>query len=305
MKSFFLILLASLFFCLSQTAHSAVLCVAKDGSCPYTSIQAAVNTAITDDTVKVMPGTYDEAISITKKILLLGHGHETTAIAYTGSTVKSAVEFSTPSAGAKISGFRITSLTADGIFVNNPGGDVYISNCFICYSGGNGITVYNSNPTIVNNIISENVGSGCYSYSPGNWYVYPKLYSNIIYKNYGCGLSRNTYNGSYVLLYNCYFGNISGNLCTSLVPGTGDIQNDPKLVNYPNDLHLGTASPCVNTGITGFEWYDCDGTRNDMGIYGGPDADCGPGPVVTNLQLISPAVVKGETFDIQATGVTR
>jgi len=71
------------------------------------------------------------------------------------------------------------------------------------------------------------------------------------------------------------------------------------------DYHLKPGSPCIDKGRPGESCCDCDGTRNDMGIYGGPNAYCGPGPVVTDLQIVPPTVVKGETFKIQATGVTR
>jgi hypothetical protein len=42
-----------------------------------------------------------------------------------------------------------------------------------------------------------------------------------------------------------------------------------------------------------------------MGVYGGQNAYCGPGPVVTDLKLIPSPVVRGETFNIQAKGATR
>jgi hypothetical protein len=36
---------------------------------------------------------------------------------------------------------------------------------------------------------------------------------------------------------------------------------------------LASASPCVNTGNAATTYNDADGTRNDMGAFGGPDSD--------------------------------
>ena len=40
-----------------------------------------------------------------------------------------------------------------------------------------------------------------------------------------------------------------------------------------NSYHLQDGSPCINTGNPGVQYNDTDGSRNDMGAYGGPNGD--------------------------------
>lgn len=286
------------------TSFGATYCVNKTGTggC-YAVIQDAVDDATDGDTILVESGTYDEAVSITEALVLLGSGHTVTAVAYTGAVPHPAVKFGGSCGGAKIKGFRITSSANYGIYAHHPSGTVTVSNCFICWCQYDG--VFNEeNGTIVvsNNVIAENLGHGTSADDGAIW-----LYSNIIYKNNKCGFKEDSpyYVHFFGSFYNCYYDNKSGNKCTVPDGTEGDTIADPKFVDYPVDLHLAGDSPCIDAGRIGFDYYDCDGTRNDMGVYGGPSAYCGPGPVVTNLQLIPATVVRGETFSIQATGATR
>jgi hypothetical protein len=305
MKSLFTVLLISLFFCLSQTSYSATICVNTTGTggC-YSSIQAAINVAVTNDTVKVMPGTYSESIVIGKKIVVMGSGHEVTKIYSDSTTLFPVVEFAAGSSGAKLMWFTIQSAYHDGIWVFDNLSPYIFNNVIQC-CGKTGIWVSHACPVIGNNIIYQNAWNGIGFSSKGGIAF---VYNNIITKNSLCGLTDYVSGLAPVtLLYNCVFNNSGGNYCGYLTPGTGDIQQDPQFVNascYSSaDFHLPTGSPCKNTGRPGYP--DCDGSDGDRGVYGGPEAYCCPGPVVTNLQVIPATVVKGETFDIQASGSTR
>jgi len=67
--------------------------------------------------------------------------------------------------------------------------------------------------------------------------------------------------------------------------GPGNIADDPKFVdpdglddtlgNMDDNLRLQITSPCINTGDPDPLLNDTDGTRNDMGAYGGPGAELG------------------------------
>ena len=51
----------------------------------------------------------------------------------------------------------------------------------------------------------------------------------------------------------------------------GNINENPLFVNQENgDFHLQPGSPCIDTGNPDPQYNDPDGTRNDMGAYGGP-----------------------------------
>lgn len=53
----------------------------------------------------------------------------------------------------------------------------------------------------------------------------------------------------------------------------GNLAIDPLFLNPGiDDFHLQTNSPCIDAGNPNREYCDTDGTRNDMGTYGGPNA---------------------------------
>ena len=57
---------------------------------------------------------------------------------------------------------------------------------------------------------------------------------------------------------------------------TGSFEADPLFVAFESsdpgsaDLHLQVGSPAIDAGDPSSTWNDVDGSRNDMGIYGGP-----------------------------------
>ena len=56
--------------------------------------------------------------------------------------------------------------------------------------------------------------------------------------------------------------------------GTGNINTDPFFENPSNgNFHLQSDSPCINAGNTDSIYNNSNGSRNDMGIYGGPYGD--------------------------------
>ena len=54
----------------------------------------------------------------------------------------------------------------------------------------------------------------------------------------------------------------------------GSIILDPMFIDIEqNDFHLQSGSPCIDAGDPSVEYNDFDGTRNDMGAYGGPQGN--------------------------------
>jgi hypothetical protein len=67
-----------------------------------------------------------------------------------------------------------------------------------------------------------------------------------------------------------YYSNESQ--CSQSVPGTGNLSQDPRFVDADGgDFTLDTFSPCIDAGDPAAAFDDPDGTRNDMGGYGGPN----------------------------------
>lgn len=52
----------------------------------------------------------------------------------------------------------------------------------------------------------------------------------------------------------------------------GNIDLDPLFIGY-DDYHLQSGSPCIDAGHPDPQYNDPDGTRNDMGAYGGPNGN--------------------------------
>ena len=126
---------------------------------------------------------------------------------------------------------------------------------------------------------SSNYGGGIYN-TGGNDTV---LNSCILWDNTdtnGNGETSQFYpSGTPAIQYSCLLGwsggwggpgNISGNPLFVLPLGIDGI-----LGNLDDNLRLMALSPCIDTGDPNPLLNDSDGTRNDMGAYGGPGAEIG------------------------------
>jgi parallel beta-helix repeat protein len=154
----------------------------------------------------------------------------------------------------------------------------------IVYNSNEGIYSqgWNSHPKIINNVISKNDGPGI-DCSPARGY--PEILINNIFKDNNDG-SVSLYDSSWVeeifMAYNNTWENYyiayyckSPSLSVPFTPqpGTGEISVDP-LFRDPDkyDFRLKDGSQCIDKGDPAAEYNDPDGTRNDMGCYGGPDS---------------------------------
>ena len=202
------------------------------------------------------------------------------------------------------------SIITNNIIKNNAGynGGIYFygdasatvfANNLVKASELYGIYCLDASPMIKNNVIVENGNAGIYL-SSGE----PLIASNIIVDN-EYGISGY---GSPAVIYNDVFSNTSENYSEGVSSDIGDISKDPKFVDTKDDYHLQEGSPCIDAGITGAAYLDLDGSRNDMGMYGGPFArfweEPYTGPIVTSIEVTPTRVQQGGTITVRATGTT-
>jgi len=120
--------------------------------------------------------------------------------------------------------------------------------------------------SVINNTINGNQYDGVWCYKAS-----PTIKNNIITQN-GYGICA-IYGAVPLISYNDVWGNGQNyNQQTEgkSAAGLGDISADPLFANAgQSDYHLGNGSPCIDMGDPKPVYNDQDGTRNDMGAYGG------------------------------------
>lgn len=190
-----------------------------------------------------------------------------------------------------ISCLSSTPLIANNLVMNTRGAALYFA-----WADSTGAQV-------INNTIVDSADYGVWCYNGAN----VTIKNNIIARNntgisasYGAAplISFNNVFGSTWLNYNPQFGGVAA-------PGPGDISLDPLFdtASVP-PFHLSYASPCINAGDPNPLYNDIDGSRNDMGAFGGPSGLLGGiGPIVTTGFLFN-NVGKIPTSEITKTGVS-
>lgn len=158
-----------------------------------------------------------------------------------------------------ISNCVIMGCNGNGIQNNTGGTTASVFNCIAYQNAGYGIIASNGGIINVTNCISRSNGStGFYGY--GSYQVY------LINISYSCG-SRNSTAGN-----------------------QGCIDVEPGFI--APDFHIAEGSPCWNTGNPSL--LDPDGSRSNMGYFGGPD--CPIYPTVVEI-LIEP---NGNNINLKA-----
>ena len=188
--------------------------------------------------------------------------------------------------------------------MESQGGEPTLTNCVFSGNTSTGVggglhNMGNSNATLVNCTLSGNsaVDGGGINNSWATSSV--EVLNCILWDNSDSGGSDESaqihiVDGTVSVDYTCVQG-LSGGL-----GGTGNIGDDPLFVDADgaddvvgtedDDVHLLEGSPCIDTGHPAVEYQDIDGSRNDMGAYGGqfgeiyePSLYTGTGFIITNI----------------------
>ena len=276
-------------------ANAQNLIAVQNGGAPkfFTDLQEAANNSQSEDTINIPGGSYS-AITLDKKLHLIGVGHHPDSTRTTAKTLLGGLIISSGSDGSSIQGI---SFGNSPLSFSSDSHNLTISRCYFGEIVGNIHTIYNlslnenmigligngvilSNASICNNIffgqcMTRNgycvLKNNIFLASSNGYYPYSFYGTNNLIENNIC---YNTNTNNY---YNCIlrnnlnfgtasFGNGnqgSGNFDTMVTLQSVFDNYDPETMSgdniYKADFHLKANSPYKNAGT--------DGT--DIGIYGG------------------------------------
>jgi hypothetical protein len=260
----------------------------------YPTIQAGIDAARSGDIVLVDAGTYPEEINLKAGVVVRGAGMDRSIIDggnNPGDVVRAVGNAIGPD--TKLEGFTIRGAAngggmpgGGGVFCNSGarpeivrcrltandagialwnGSAALVRNCVIDHNTYDGVST-GAGATVVNNTIHAN-RIGFYDYSGYG----PTFMNNIVTGHSLFGVSGPSGGAPPSLTYNCVWGNDSN--YNQAAPGIGSISYDPLYADTASaDYHLQPGSPCIDSGNPAPQYNDPDGSRCDIGAYGGPAA---------------------------------
>ncbi len=254
----------------------------------YSSIQDAIDVSTDGDIVCVESGTYTENLTIDGIDLSLVSLDGAASTIIDGGAVTHVVTIEGGSS-ASVEGFTIQNgynWLGGGLYID--GANPTIKHCVMTDNLPYGIAVYNyaapvfenvlsvgndyrgifatnySNPEFVNSVIAGNIHDGVGIYTGTTVY----LTNTVIYNNGDYGIGVGSSSGVSVTDYCNVYDNGLGNYYSASASGT-DFSSDPSFVDT-TWYELSSGSTCVDAGNPSSSYNDEDGSRNDLGAYGGP-----------------------------------
>jgi hypothetical protein len=219
------------------------LIVAQDGSTPFPTISAALDSARNGDTVFVMPGEYHEVVKVLRlqHITLLGADPATTVV--DAENAYAAIELRTDS--NRVSGFTVRGADSHGIWARD--GQQIIDHCLIIGNGDRGIYLSSfagrAFASITHCTVADNGEVGIHAARDDSNTV---ITDCIIAFNQR-GVVADQPEGKLVVRRNCLFSN--GVDFDRVTPGDSNILSDPRFVARENgDFQLRRGSPCIGAG---------------------------------------------------------
>jgi len=315
MKRFYFVIIISIVILLiNDGAFSKEIEIGGDSPDAIKTIKVGIEAAKSGDTLRLLPGTYNEEIIIDKNLKLIGSDPKRTII----DSTNDGLAFLRPGYSVTILGLTFKAAKY-GININKAETDAVIKNCIfthcknaIYFSDTSDIGLDNVKISIENNTIVYCSGTAIYINGQYSKEEIIKIKGNIVAFNNGYGMFFNriespnmTHNNVYSNTNYNYYGYNEG----------GDsLSKDPLFVDEEGGNYvLLHNSPCKDKGPVGLESYtDPDGSPNDMGAYGGqasapfwPYGGKGGGPVITDLHVTPISVPKGHKITIKAKGTVQ
>jgi hypothetical protein len=151
----------------------------------------------------------------------------------------------------------IAGLLAEESSPDDTSQRVLLSNIFA--SGATALDIRHLTMELTNSVLAgTDTGLNLVSVNP-----YSFLWNSIVLDS-ACGIQGD---GGSLTVYYTNFWNNTADTCSV----TADIPYaaDPLFVDFPDDLTLGAGSPMIDAGEP--TWFDLDGSRSDVGLFGGPN----------------------------------
>jgi hypothetical protein len=191
-----------------------------------------------------------------------------------------------------------TSIQNNEIELPDGGGDIRSGDGWIGASWNNAVVVFDSEANIANNYIHDLASGSFEGEDDRNGIYIPSSARPVsIMGNIFWGTRRAVLAPFNNVAYR-YNNDVERVNHGGGVAGESIISVNPQFVDRnAGDYRLAVGSPCINAGPPDFWMNDRDGTRNDMGIFGGaaydPAGKTTDKPIAFGLQASPLIVVKG------------
>lgn len=255
----------------------------------YSNIQNAVDASTDGEIICVESGTYYEnlvfdGVSVTVVSVdgaastVIDAGYLDSTVSFTNGAESVLDGFTIQNGNSALGGgiyiddasptiqhCKITGNSFYGIGVWNSGSAATVKNSIIVSSDMRGVYATNySSLEMFNVVVASNGTTGIGSYA----YANVDVVSSIIYANGQYGVYAES-TATVDLAYNDVYGNVSGDYSGNTSAAASDISSNPDFLETAW-YTLDSGSVCEDAGDPSSSSDDSDGTRNDMGAYGGP-----------------------------------